>query len=210
MTEELIPRSESDSDGPSRQAEGNRVKLARLFPRVVNRQLLGVLLAISVLGHGIGYLHHRLTMDSARGPAGPEVSLGRFRFVASSSDGGPVTRADFALHVSLLSQVDSVARARLASFRYRVQQGVEQLLRRAHSADFADPTLGELKRRLQEEINQTIGLRAVGEVIVTQVSLVQNPQSAETVAETAGTVPWVERPAHDGSARESCSGFPRS
>jgi hypothetical protein len=194
MTEEVIPRSESDSDGQSRQAADKRVKVARILSRLFNRQLLGLLLLISLVGHGIGYLHHRLTMESVRGPVGPEISLGRFRFEASSLAGGAIRQADFALHVSLLSQVDSVARRKLATFKYRVQQGVEQLLREAQGADFDDPTLGELKRRLQEEINQTIGLRAVADVVVTELRVVRNAQGAEIVTETAGTVPWVERP----------------
>jgi hypothetical protein len=203
MTEDVIPQSEPESDGQPDHAKSKRVKVAGFVARLLSKQLLGALLAISVVGHAIGYSHHWLTMKSVRGPVGPEVSLGRFRFEANSLDQGPVTEADFALHVSLLSPVDPLARKRLATFKHRVQQGVEQLLREAHGADFDDPTLGELKRRLQEEINRTIGLRAVADVIVTELRLVRNAQRAETVAETAATVPWVEQPAHAGSPPES-------
>ena len=58
--------------------------------------------------------------------------------------------------------------------RYAVQQDIEELLRQAHGADFADPVLGELKRQLQEQINRTLEMRAISQVIITDLELHQS------------------------------------
>ena len=52
-------------------------------------------------------------------------------------------------------------------------QDVEELLRRAHGTDFADPALTELKRQLQETVNHSLELRAIDEVIVTGLAVEQ-------------------------------------
>jgi len=81
----------------------------------------------------------------------------------------------------------------LDACRFRVQQNVEELLRRAHGGDFDDPGLGELKRQLQERINERSG-RAIAEVIVTDLKLQHNGQDAGLVTGTAESVPWWRSP----------------
>jgi hypothetical protein len=75
------------------------------------------------------------------------------------------------LHIGLLKVDDRVARAKLAANKFRVQQDIEELLRQAGGEDFVDPLLTELKRQLQEQINATIGMRAIAQVIITDLSI---------------------------------------
>jgi len=99
----------------------------------------------------------------------PEIALGEFKFRADAAERGPVATARFSFHVSFVPQMERSARERLAARKFRVQQDVEELLRRAHGADFDDPSLRGLKRQIQEQVNETLGLRAVSDVIITSL-----------------------------------------
>ncbi|HNE02608.1 MAG TPA: type I-E CRISPR-associated protein Cas6/Cse3/CasE, partial [Plasticicumulans sp.] len=68
----------------------------------------------------------------------PEAALGAFEFVETGPANSNIKAAKFDLHISLLPGVDRTARARLADVRFRVQESIEELLRRAHGADFED------------------------------------------------------------------------
>ncbi|MEX0866374.1 MAG: hypothetical protein WD030_03380, partial [Pirellulales bacterium] len=82
------------------------------------------------------------------------------------------------------------ARQRLEMHQYRVQQNVEELLRQAHGGDFSDPTLAELKRQMQEKINDTIAVRGISDVIITDLRLQRREgHSMEPSTETAGIAP---------------------
>ena len=72
----------------------------------------------------------------------------------------------------------------------------EELLRRAHGGDFEDPGLQELKRQLQERINQALGIRAVADVIVTDLRLRRSPRTGPSAASTAQSAP-LDRPASE-------------
>jgi len=78
--------------------------------------------------------------------------------------------------------VRATARTRLAARKFKVQQDVEQLLRQAHPDDFADPVLAGLKRQLQEQINESLGLRAISEVIITSLEYGSQPPATTPVA----------------------------
>jgi hypothetical protein len=189
MADKANRQTESTEESPVTEAVTSRPKLARLLGKLVTKRLLLTLLALSATGHVIGYLHYCLTVAAVSGPIAPEVSLGRFRYNADPNYAGPIAAADFSLHVSLLAPVDRAARFRLAQRRYRVQQSIEELLRSARCGDFEDPALLILKRRLQEQINETIGLRGVDEVIVTGLSLERS--AVESAPDTAASVACV-------------------
>jgi len=163
--------------------------------RLLTRRWLAILLLTSILVHGIGFAYFRLTNCRPPAVTSPEVSLGKFRFDADDQQASRITNAEFSLHIALLEHVEGAARQRLDAYRFRVQQDVEELLRRAHGGDFDDPGLGELKRQLQERINETLGMRAIAEVIVTDLKLQHNNQDVGLVTGTAESVPWVEKPA---------------
>lgn len=128
-------------------------------------------LGLSVLLPGAVIAYSRLGVMAGREEKHGEVTLGEFRFLASRQERSPISAATFSLHLALLPETEALARARLQSHWYRVQQGVEELLRHAHGGDFEDPLLGDLKRQLQEQINAILGARVVAHAIVTDLNL---------------------------------------
>lgn len=186
-------RSGAEQESEETQPAGPQS--AGLAARFLTAKWLLILLAVSVVGHGITFTYLKLTAEPSVGESTSEYSLGPFRFAADPSEGGPVSSAEFSLHITLLREVDGSARLELWAKKFRVQQAVEELIRRAHGGDFDDPLLGDLKRQLQEQINQTLGIRAIDDVIITDLQLVRNPNATDKITETAGALPWTEEPA---------------
>lgn len=164
---------------------------------------IAVLMALSVGLHLVGYWYYcRLADEVAEGRT-PEITLGSFRFDDAENPDHSLRSAQFNLHVSLLREVEGTARGRLAARRFKVQQGVEELLRQAHAADFDDPNLSELKRLLQEQVNEAIGLRAVDEVIITDLEFERGPlESPLESSEKVARPPASEGPRSNVSQRE--------
>jgi hypothetical protein len=167
---------------------------AGLVARLLTPKWLLALLAASLVGHVVGFISYQLATKPPSIGCDPEVPLGQFRFAPDPSDGGHVTEAEFSLHIALLGQVEPEARRALEAKRLRVQQAVEELVRQAHSGDFEDPLLGDLKRMLQEQINQTLGIRAIADVIITDLKLERNAKPVGPMSETADSMPWAENP----------------
>lgn len=110
------------------------------------------------------------------GPESREVDLGKFQYVAYSPDGSLndallVEKADFELHVSLNKNSQKRATELMGLRKRKLRQGIEELIRQARDREFADPELVELKRRLMEQINHTLGIKAVDEVLITELRL---------------------------------------
>jgi flagellar basal body-associated protein FliL len=182
--------TEQSEAAPQKQTPGKTA----WWRRLLTRRWLAILLLASILVHGIGFAYFQLTNRRPPAVTSPEVGLGTFRFEADDKEASRITNAEFSLHIALLEHVDGAARQRLDAYRFRVQQDVEELLRRAHGGDFDDPGLGELKRQLQERINETLGMRVIAEVIITDLKLRHNNQDVGLVTGTAESVPWVEKP----------------
>jgi len=164
---------------------------------LLTRRGLVVAMGVSVALFGLIFIYC-LTIGP-RGYRSPEVSLGTYEFQSQPDVIAPIARATFDLHVALLTEVDSAARLRLFARRYRIQQDVEQLLRQAQGGDFEDPTLAELKRQLQEQINETLDMRAIAEVIVTDLQIVRGEgadpsASPASAAHVEASSPWREMP----------------
>jgi len=166
-----------------------------LFSRFGSRKWVAVILAVSLANFAVGFVCSRLLVGQTSGGSEYEIDLGRFRFAADNAELGRLADAEFDIHIAMLEHVDLPARQRLEAHRRRVQQDIEELLRQAHSGDFDDPTLVELKRQLQEQINETLGLRAIADVIITDLQMTHSAKDAGPVSETADTVPWSEKPA---------------
>ena len=128
--------------------------------------------------HGLGFTYVGWRSRSLAAGGVPEITLGEFGFINDDPTSTGVRGAAFSLHISLLGDTDRKARARLSVRQYKVEQDVEQLLRQAHPDDFIDPTLAELKRRIQERINKSLGMRAIAEVIITDLALDRYEQSS--------------------------------
>ncbi len=162
--------------------------------RFLAAKWIAIVIVASIVIHGIGFAYFRLANNSPLATSSPEVSLGVYRFKADKEDMGRIASAEFSLHIALLEHVDRVARRRLEAHRFRVQQDVEELLRRAHGEDFDKANLGELKRLLQEQINETLGMRAIADVIITDLRLQHSDADLGLATDTAESVPWVEKP----------------
>lgn len=160
---------------------------------LLNPRWIALFVVLSFLLPCIVYAYARLgTVGGSVGDVEGEVSLGEFRFSGNSHEQSPIVAATFHLHLALIPEADALARARLVSHKYRVKQGVEQLLRQAHGGDFEDPSLGDLRRQLQEQINENLGVRAVADVIVTGLTLEVSEKDAkrESSNQVARNLPW--------------------
>jgi len=152
-------------------AEPQTVAKSSWLDRMFSRQALVLLLVISVIGHGSALVYFRISRSVPPPPPSSEVTLGEFHFDEPAPGKGGVAVADFAVHVTLLDGISDQARRRMEDRRFRVCQGVEEILRQTHNGDFADPSLGEIKRQIQEQVNEVLGMRAVAEVIITNLRL---------------------------------------
>ncbi len=196
------PEKPSDADAapaappkPSRLAAIKRALMARWLPIVI----VG-----SVVAHGLLWSLRGAEPGAMAKPIG-EVSLGEFHFMNHPGAMSPIAAADFQLHISLLKDLDAQARSRLAQRKFKVQQDVEELLRQAHGGDFDDPGLGELKRQLQEQINASLELRAISEIIITDLVIERKseqfpvstsaPPAASTSSNAVPPAAWEEKPA---------------
>jgi len=188
------PTETEEEATPEEQKSTQEEEKAGLLTRFLTPKWLAILLAISIAGHAAGFAYFKLASAWRASEPTLEVSLGEFRFEADPSERGQITSADFSLHIALLDQVEAAARAELHAKERRVRQAVEELTRRAHSGDFDDPLLVVFKDRLQEGINETLGLRVISEVIVTDLKLQRRGPVTETITETANHLPWAEKP----------------
>lgn len=146
------------------------------------RYCLVVLLVGWLLINGIAFAFCRLRSKPADVPLRDEVELGRFQYVSGHEEHpSHLRKAAFRLHAALAPGTQAIATERLESRKYRVQQDLEELLRRAHPGDFDDPRLRELKRQLTEQINETLGMPALSEVIITELELATDGVRPEPV-----------------------------
>lgn len=167
---------------------------ATLWSRFLTRKWIAIIVGLSIIIHGIGFTCYQLVGKRRPAFVSPEVNLGLFQFHADQNEGGRVVSAEFSLSIALLENVEQAARRRLKAHKFRVQQDIEELLRQAHSGDFDDPSLGELKRQLQEQVNETLSMRAIAEVIITDLTL-ECGSGDQPMTSTAETLPWVDKPA---------------
>ena len=188
MAEETTAQDAKTEDGAAEssgsESQVKKPNVASRFTGFLKRRWGFVVLAAVLLVHTsvVWYLTaaHADGRNTKR-----EVSLGEFEFVNRTLEHS-VRHAEFDLHLSLLDAVEDEAREQLDHRRFRVQQDVEQLLRQAHGADFADPKLTELKRRLQEQVNESLGMRAIRDVIITDLNLeIADVEDAVGVDQTA-------------------------
>lgn len=135
--------------------------------RLLTKRWLPILCVVTLLLHGLMLFSWRSALSGNQEQVS-EIELGEFRFINSEKN-ARLCQAEFDIHVSLLLGTERAGSKRLAEKRYLVQQGIEELLRQAHAADFEDPTLAELKRQIQEKINESVEMRTVDTVIITNL-----------------------------------------
>ena len=145
------------------------------YVRIQNKWVAIFAASTLIIHFGLFLMSPKVRGGSVGVAAQNEIGLGEFTFLSPQGEPGQVTRAEFSLHLSLLSDVDSIARQRLAHKKFKVEQEIEELLRQAHAGDFDDPVLSELKRQIQETVNQCLEMRAITEVIITDFSAEKSP-----------------------------------
>jgi hypothetical protein len=192
MAERGNPANTQQTDGAEAAAPQVPAR-SRLFQRLFTTKWLLIALWALVVIQGVGLAYYRSRSKPVVKPPSPEVTLGDFHFQADKAEAGRTTAADFTLHIALLEPAERLARERLATHKLRIRQDVEELLRRAHSGDFDDPALQELKRQLQEQICQSLGMRAISDVIITDVRLHRTERPGPSTADTAGPVASPDR-----------------
>ncbi len=172
MAEERSTPRDRGTGKDDAAAEAQPSFFKRLFnpKQLFSKKCLATALILSLLGH-VAYLAIDLTEKPKAKNGSREVTLGEFYFANPTKAADEIQRVDFRLHVDLLEGTDKVVRERLERRKSMVQQNVEQLLRRARAVDFTDPVLTELKRQLQETINETISLRGISDVIITDLAI---------------------------------------
>jgi len=165
------------------------------YGRFLSWRWLAVLLVASLVLHGMGLASYALLGGMRSTESTPEFALGDYRFLVPPCKPGRVEEATFSLHIALLEHVERPARERLRERQHRVRQKVEELLRRAHGGDFEDPSLAGLRRQLQEQINETLGMRAIADVVITNLDVKYRPASTEPAdPQTAEMASWNESP----------------
>lgn len=178
------PQEEPAKTAPSTGTSKPKASLASYaFP---------IALIVSILANLAGVFYFRSLALQARPVAAQEIPLGKYRFVAEEHEPGQVTEADFSLYIELVRQAEKPARRILEARRQKVRQNVEELLRTAHGGDFNDPVLKELKNQLQKRINETLEIRAVSDVIVTELDLERAEPPTVATSASQKAVPWVE------------------
>lgn len=185
--------SSGSEEEKSEQSHANTSKFG-LFRGQTKQYWLPILLISTIVIHGIGLAYYKISINQAPVEYSPEISLGSYEFAADKTAGGRVVGADFALYITALEGLDHIARTRLASHKFRVQEEIEVLLRQAHSGDFEDPALSDLKRRISEQINQVLENRVVSEVIIANLKIsASNKKEPAATADAASSPPWLEK-----------------
>lgn len=185
------PAAEAQPDARAKTKVSLLVRWRGLLGSLFTPRGLAILLIVSLVVHGFAYAYYRLAGADATVPP-HEIELGQFQFVPAETEVGPIAGAEFSLYVTLLQGFDRSGREQLARHRRRVQQDIEQLLRQAHAGDFEDPCLTELKRRIQAQVNKSLGVRAVADVIITGLELKFSPEAAQPEAQAAQAPAWLD------------------
>lgn len=203
------PAEKAERERKNGAAEGTEKKPRAIWSWLRDKRWICLLVGSTVLAHAL-----LITIHAMRGvpedKTGMEVTLGGFAYHGDGST-ARVTGAEFDLHISLLKELDAEARKSLERNRYKIEQDIEELLRRAHGADFEDPILTELKREIQETINSSLEVRAVSDVIITDLALTLTEKTPATVAATEidsdmGMAPGAGSGYPSGSGVEAPSG----
>lgn len=180
------PRPNKAEEAPETAQPAANAAAKGRWRRLLAKRWPAILVVVALVMPMVGFLCFRPRVQPKVVVPPAEVALGMFDFAGGKAPDCCIAGAQFTLAVTLLSQVDEPAREALASRRLRVQQGVEQLLRNAHSGDFDDPELVELKRRMREQIDQSLGMRAISEIIITDLKVKYSDRGTPPVAATAG------------------------
>jgi flagellar basal body-associated protein FliL len=187
------PENPDSEETKTEESSAGKSKFAWLYGKTM-QYWLAILLISTIVFHGIGLAYYKVNSARVSAEITPEIALGDFQFAADKTAGSRINGVNFSLYITANDGLDQIARSQLTTHKYRVQQEVEALLRQAHSGDFEDPSLSDLKRRLREQINNVLKLRVVSDVIVTNLKITASENKAvPTSAESASKTPWLDK-----------------
>jgi hypothetical protein len=139
----------------------------RLFS---SRWLIGAV-AISFLLEAAIIYWFRMRSPQEAAIIAEEIPLGSFEFSRSGGVDKQIYRGQFDLFVRLSDHLESSERQQFMREQPRLQQAVEEALRRLRLADFTDLRLSRLKTHVQERLNDELGFDAVAEVLVSNFKI---------------------------------------
>jgi flagellar basal body-associated protein FliL len=187
------PEEPNSEEAQTESSSKGKSRFALFSPKSVPYWLAFLLISTLVI-HGIGWAYYKAVNAIVPVELSPEIEVGNYKFMADKTSGGRLSGAEFSLYITALEGLDRIARTRLASHKFRVQEEIESLLRQAHSGDFDDPSLNDLKRQIREKINQTLGNRVVSDVIIANMKITtSNNKEPAATADTATSPPWLEK-----------------
>lgn len=99
-----------------------------------------------------------------------EVDLGTFHSLSHNLKTGSKTNVDFRLFGTVLADEEGEFFDLFAANEHRIREQVHITVRGADLADFADPTLGLLKRRILEKTNRALGKPLLHETVLSDFS----------------------------------------
>jgi hypothetical protein len=175
---------EAAKSRPSAEASAETAPNKSWWKLVLTQRWLAALVIGSLIVHGMVFALVR--KSAGRAAAQPEYTVGTFSFVAGEPSDSRTVAGKFDLHVRFLDELDAPARQRIASHQYRVRESIEGLLRDSQGLNLDEPALTRLKHEIQERIDGALDLRAVAEVIITDMS-VPVPGAAPTAATPASS-----------------------
>jgi flagellar basal body-associated protein FliL len=187
------PEESNTEEAQTEASSKSKSRFAWVSAKSLPYWLVFLLISTLVI-HGIGWAYYKAASASVPVELSPEIDVGNYKFMADKTSGGRLSGAEFSLYITALEGLDRIARTRLASHKFRVQEEIESLLRQAHSGDFDDPSLNDLKRQIREKINQTLGNRVVSDVIIANMKITtSNNKEPAAAADAASSPPWLEK-----------------
>jgi len=176
-----MPKPEQDDHAdPKNGEQPDEKKAAGSWKEVFSYKSATVVLSLLLAVNAAIFAGQKFLFSGNSSLPSGEVTLGEFHYLGSDSPDARIRRIDFGVHVHLLNKVDHKGRTLLKLHQFKVEQNIEELLRQAHDADFDDPKLTELKRQIQETINQSLDQRVIEEVLITDFTADRIPQTPST------------------------------
>lgn len=185
--------SRNEDEAKTEASSAGTSKIGSFFAKTT-QYWLALLLITTLVIHGLGWAWYKAGNAAPAVERSPEIGIGTFKFTADKTSGSHVAGAEFAVYITALDGLDGVARNRLSSHQFRVQEEIESMLRQAHSGDFVDPALNDIKRQIRERIDQALKNRVVSDVIITNLKF--SPSDAKEpaqAADSASSPPWLQK-----------------
>jgi flagellar basal body-associated protein FliL len=172
----------------------------RWWKSLLTPRWLVAIVVVSLVIHTVLFVLVRRM--STRPVLPPEYTVGKFNLVAGAPGDSRGVPGEFELHLRFIDDLQSQANARIANHQFRVREAVENLLRKSHGIELDDPAIARLKHQIEEQINQAIDLRAVAEVMITNLTIEPQPLVNAVTSQPAASKSSTTVPTSTGEAND--------